>query len=212
MPLIDVPLNIRERRLPRDVAEFLKEADTRIQDFIAERKVRISGFVPSDFEPVFHALDAMAENELATGNTFCEWGSGFGVVAMLAALLEFECYGIEIEDSLVGASRKLAEDFDLPVDFVTGSLVPTGGEPIVEQLCSRDNVWLFSNTDDAYDQLGMAPNDFDVIYAFPWPGEEAVIAALFDEYAAVGALLLTFGHIEGVRVRRKVVRVKQNRY
>ena len=30
MPLIDVPLNIRERRLPRDVAEFLKEADTRI--------------------------------------------------------------------------------------------------------------------------------------------------------------------------------------
>lgn len=208
MPLIDVPLNIRERRLPHDVADFLAEADRRIHDFIAERKIRISGFVPSDFEPVFHALDALVENDLATGSTFCEWGSGFGVVAMLAALLEFECYGIEIEDSLVVGARMLAEDFDLPVDFVTGSMVPVGGESIVEQLCSGDNVWLTCTTDDAYQQLGMAPNDFDVIYAFPWPGEESVIAALFDEYAAMGALLLTFDHIEGVRVRRKVVRMK----
>ena len=207
MPLIEVPLNIRERRLPRDVADFLEEADARIRGFIEERQIRISGFVPSDFEPVFHALDAVVESDIACGDVFCEWGSGFGVVAMMAALLEFQAYGIEIEDSLVVGSRMLAEDFDLPVDIVTGSFVPSGGESIVEELCSGEGAWLTGTTDDAYSQLGLAPNDFDLIYAFPWPGEEAVIAALFDEFACVGALLLTFDHIEGVRVRRKVVRV-----
>lgn len=206
MPLIDIPLQIRERRLPRDVAEFLEEADDRIKTFIAERKIRITGFVPSDFEPVFHALEAVVENDIAAGDVFCEWGSGFGVVAMMASLLEFQSYGIEIEDSLVVGSRLLADDFDLPVEFVTGSFIPAGGEPIVDELCSGEDAWLTGISDGAYLELGLAPNDFDVIYAFPWPGEEHVIAALFDEFACMGALLLTFDHIEGVRIRRKVAR------
>jgi len=206
MALVDVRLNIRERRLPRDVAEFLDEANDRIRRYVEERKVRVSGFVPSDFEPVFQALHAVAEDGLACGDVFCEWGSGFGVVAMLAELLEFQTYGIEIEDSLVVGARQLAEEFDLPVDFVTGSFVPEGGERIVDELCSGTDSWLTGESDDAYQELGLSPNDFDVIYAFPWPGEENVIAGLFDEFCAVGSLLLTFDHLEGVRARRKVVR------
>lgn len=206
MPLTDVAVRIRERRLPREVQEFLEEADERIKAFIEERKIRISGFVPSDFEPVFHALETVVENDLASGDVFCEWGSGFGVVAMLASLLEFQAYGIEIEDSLVVGSRMLAEDFDLPVDFVTGSFIPRGGEAIVDELCTGPEAWLTSISDNAYDELGLEIRDFDVIYAFPWPGEEDVIAALFDEFAAMGALLLTFDHIEGVRIRRKVAK------
>lgn len=206
MALIDVPLHIRERRLPRDVAAFLAKANSEIEAFIVDRGIHISGFVPSDFEPVFHALDAVVKQDLACGKVFCEWGSGFGVVAMLAELLDFECYGIEIEDSLVDGARQLARDFHLNSDFVRGSFIPTGGELIVDQLCGKENVWLTSTTDDAYLELGLSPNDFDVIYAFPWPGEERVIATLFDEFCAVGSLLLTFDHIEGVRARRKVVR------
>ncbi|MEZ6127521.1 MAG: hypothetical protein R3C59_02405 [Planctomycetaceae bacterium] len=206
MALIDVPLHIRERRLPHDVAQFLQEANDRIRQFIEERQIRISGFVPSDFEPVYQALDAIVDNDLACGDVFCEWGSGFGVVAMLAELLEFQCYGIEIEDSLVTGARQLAREFDLTADFVRGSFIPAGGEAIVEQLCANEDAWLTPTTDDAYSQLGLSANDFDVIYAFPWPGEERVIATLFDEFCAVGSLLLTFDHIEGVRARRKVVR------
>ena len=206
MPLTDIPLHIRERRLPRDIAEFLTEADDRIKAFVEEREIRITGFVPSDFEPVYHALHAVVEDDLAAGDVFCEWGSGFGVVAMLAATLEFQAYGIEIEDSLVVGSRLLCDDFDLPVDFVTGSFIPGGGEPIVDELCSGTDAWLTGVSDNAYQELGLGPRDFDIIYAFPWPGEEHVIAALFDEFACMGALLLTFDHLEGVRVRRKVVR------
>lgn len=53
MALADVPLRIRERRLPQDIVEFLNEANARIRQFVEERKIRISGFVPSDFEPVY---------------------------------------------------------------------------------------------------------------------------------------------------------------
>lgn len=206
MTLVNLTLNVPERRLPRDIAEFLMEANQRIQDFVASRSVRISGFVPSDFEFVYGTLEAVADQRLAAGDVFCEWGSGFGVVAMLAAWLEFQASGIEIESSLVDAARELATDFDLPVDFVSGSFVPAGGETIVDQFCANEDAWLTNFVDDAYEQLGMSLSDFDVVYAFPWPGEEEVIAELFDEFAAVGSLLLTFDHLEGVRVRRKVVR------
>jgi hypothetical protein len=206
MPLVDVKLRCRQQRPPRDVADFLREANQRIEEFVAERRVRISGFVPSDFADVYAALEAVAEHGLATGDVFCEWGSGFGVVAMLAALLEFNATGIEVEQSLVDGARLLAEDFDLPVDFVCGSFVPRGGESIVEEFYGSDEAWLSSHADNAYAELGLSPLEFDVVYAFPWPGEEDVIAQLFDEFAAVGSLLLTFGQIEGVRARRKVVR------
>lgn len=206
MPLLDVRLNVRQRRPPRAIVDFLQEAGQRVEEFIANRPVRISGFVPSDFAEVYCVLEAVADQGLATGDVFCEWGSGFGVVAMMAALLEYQACGIEIERSLVDGARMLAEDFDLPVDFVHGSFVPPGGESIVEEFFGSEDSWLTSYADDAYARLGLSPLEFDVVYAFPWPGEEDVITELFDEFAAMGSLLLTYGQIEGVRVRRKVVR------
>ena len=206
MPLQDITLNIREGRIPADVQDFIDQAADSIEQFIANRSVRISGFVPSDFDRVYPALEAVAEQELAAGDVFCEWGSGFGVVTMLAAMLEFQAYGIEIERSLVEEARVLAEDFDLPVEFVAGSFVPAGGETLVEEAFNSDIAWLTSHADDAYPQLGLSLNDFDVIYAFPWPGEEEAVSALFDEFASVGALLLTFGQMDGVHARRKVIR------
>ena len=206
MALVDLKVMTREGRLPPEVDEFLDEANARVTDFIENGKLTITGFVPSDFDIVYHTLEAIAEDSIAPGNVFCEWGSGFGAIAMLAAMLEFQAYGIEIERSLVEEARILAEDFDLPVDFVAGSFIPRGGETIVEEQYTGEHSWLSSIADDAYPQLGMGPGDFDVVYAFPWPGEENVIASLFDEFASVGAILLTYGQIEGVRVRRKVVK------
>ena len=42
-----------------------------------------------------------------------------------------------------------------------------------------------------------------MIFAYPWPGDEEVVDALFLEFGAAGALLVTYHGIEGVRVRRK---------
>src|SRR2546423_1671474 len=76
----------------------------------------------------FGALQALAESALAPGGRFCEWGSGFGVVTCLAAMIGFDACGIEIEPDLVAAARRLAADFDLSAEFVCGSFVPRGGE------------------------------------------------------------------------------------
>lgn len=124
---LDLPTN--SAKVPRSVQSLLKEADRRIQCF--QRDCRVPGFVPSDFGKAYAALRSLAAAELAPGNIFCEWGSGFGVVTCIAAMLDFDAYGIEIESELVDASRQLAEDFDLSAEFVRGSFIPSGGEVIL---------------------------------------------------------------------------------
>ncbi len=210
MPLQDIDISINGLVLPDEVAAFLREADLRVSQFVKSSPIRITGFVPSDFATVYRSLRVIAEANLAPGTSLCEWGSGFGVVASLAAMLEFKACGIEIEKGLVDASRRLAEDFGLPVEFVHGGFIPQGAEADVEEAyanTSRDYFWLVTDADDAYGELGRGPDDFDIVFAYPWPGEECLIDSLFEKYAAEKALLLTYTDYDSVRLRRKVGRV-----
>jgi hypothetical protein len=207
MPLETIELEVAELILPSEVREFLDEADARIEQYYQNKTVRPTGFVPSDFVAVYHTLRAVVENNLSTGNSFCEWGSGFGVVASLAALLEFEAYGIEINDELVDASRDLAEDFELPVEFVAGSFVPRGGESVVDEAYAENGAEIFclvTESDNAYEELGQELDEFDMFFAYPWPGEESAYERLFENYAAEGALLLMYDKLSSVRILRQV--------
>ena len=85
MPLLDIDISINGSVLPDDVVAFLREADLRVSQFVRNSPIRITGFVPSDFVTVYHSLRAITEANLASGTSLCEWGSGFGVVASLAA-------------------------------------------------------------------------------------------------------------------------------
>jgi hypothetical protein len=98
---VDLSLPPGNLALPGEVRTFLREAERRIEQF--HREHHIPGFVPSDFARVYGALRALAAGDVAPGDRFCEWGSGFGVVACLAAILDFDTYGIEIESDLVDA-------------------------------------------------------------------------------------------------------------
>ncbi len=207
MPLVDIEISINGSVLPDDVVAFLREADLRVSQFVENNPVRVTGFVPSDFVAVYHTLRAISEANLAPGTSLCEWGSGFGVVASLAVMLGFKVCGIEIERGLVDASRSLADDFGLPVEFVHGSFIPRGAETYAEEVSADVNAecfWLVTDADDAYDELGLDPDDFDVVFAYPWPGEESVIVSLFEKYAAEEALLLMYNQYNSVRLRRKV--------
>src|SRR5262245_62800329 len=126
MPLVDLDLKSRPAPMPASVRQFLREADRRIEQFQATSKAH--AFVPSDHFSAFGALQSLAESALAPGGRFCEWGSGFGVVTCLAAMIGFDACGIEIEADLVDAARRLAEDFELSAEFVCGSFIPRGGE------------------------------------------------------------------------------------
>ncbi len=202
MPLVEIEITINGSVLPDDVVAFLREADARVSQFVRNRPNRVTGFVPSDFVTVYHALHAIAEANLAPGDFLCEWGSGFGVVASLAAMLEFKVCGIEIERDLVDASRTLAADFDLPVEFVHGSFIPAGAEAYTEH--NPESFWLVTDADDAYDDLGVDPEDFDVVFAYAWPDDESLIASLFEKYATEEALLLMYSQFNSVRLQRKV--------
>jgi hypothetical protein len=207
MPLVDVELTIDKAPIPGDVLRFLQDAEQRIELF--QRQSPVPGFVPSDFEGAFRVLRSLAATVLVPGTLFCEWGSGFGVVACLAAWLDFDAYGIEIEEELVSAARRLAADYELPVEFIRGSFIPTAA---LARLPSESSfAWLSTRESSAEDELGLSTSDFSVIFAYPWPDEEEMTEALFAKYAKLGAVLVTHHTCEGFRVRRKTWGKKRGR-
>jgi hypothetical protein len=200
VPLVELCLPGGGRGLPAEVRAFLREADRRIARFRSGRGV--PAFVPSDYRAAYAALRDLAAAEVAPGNLFCEWGSGFGVVACLAAILGFESCGIEIEGDLVDAARQLADDFDLPVDFNQGSFIPDAGA--ADLLGDAEFAWL-TTEGGCPGPASVSPDDFDVIFAYPWPDEEGLIEALFERHAAADEVLLTYHGGEDLRLRRKVI-------
>lgn len=206
--LVAVDLPEQSFVLPRRVTDLLADADERIERFhFDHREAPLPGFVPSDFVAAHHALCAINDGGLSPGHRFAEWGSGLGVVTCLAGLVGFDSVGIEIERDLVVEAERLADDHAIEVEFVCGSYVPYGGDDVLDAHAGdldREVTWLRSDGDDAYDLLGLDADDFDLVFAYPWPGEEGVVFDLFAEFAAVGALLLTHHGEEGMRLQRKV--------
>lgn len=200
MALRDVELVIDDDPLPERVAEFLAESDRRIDAFRNDHV--IPGFVPSDYARAYGSLRAAARTGVAPGRAFCEWGSGFGVVACVAEMVGFDAVGIEVESRLVEHARQLASDYQLRARFVRGSFIPDGADAFADT--EGEVSWLNPETGSGEAELGLEINDFDVIYAYPWPGEEHVIIRLFEHYAAVGSLLMTYQGQNGVRVQRKL--------
>lgn len=190
MPLQRLTPPIDTEPLPAVVTLFLEEAIRRVEQFQYEQC--IPGFVPSHFPSVFRVLKLLAGCSNLRGPRFCEWGSGFGVVTCLAAMLNYEAVGIEQEPELVEHAQKLAEDFGLPVSFVCGSFLPD----------------ITTSTSDgelsAYDQLGLAPAELDVIFVYPWPDERGETQDLFEEIGGIGSLFVMFHGGEEVSVHKKV--------
>jgi hypothetical protein len=198
MALSDLPLAPAAARPPVEVRRFLREGERRIRRF--QRLRWVPAFAGSDFVPVYAALRAVEAAGGLTGRWFCEWGSGLGVVSCLAAMLGLEAWGIEAEATLVRASRRLAGDFGLPVEFVHGSYVPAGAEAGLTR--GRDFAWLSRDGRSAYEAMGLGLEEFDLVFAYPWPDEEALIAELFEGHARAGAMLLSY-HADGdLRLRR----------
>lgn len=203
MAVTEVDVRLDAVEVPPEVDRLIARASARVDRFIDERlDDPIPGFVPSDFPAVYRTLTAIRQSWMAPGNAFLEWGSGLGIVAMLAAHLGFHAQGIEIEGPLVDEARVLADDLGLPVEFHHGSFVPEGGEDLVPPM--GEFAWLDTDGESAYESMGLDVEDFDVIFAYPWPGEEDTLIDLFDRYAATGALLVTYQGRDDVHERRKV--------
>ena len=203
MPLVEVSLKPSATPPDAATAAFLKDAQGRIDAFFEARwQDPIVGFVPSDFAAVWRTLAAVAEQSLVRGRRFCEWGCGFAVVAGLAARLGFDAHGIEIERDLVDEARRLLDAHGLAVKLACGSFIPAGGDALAE--IKAEMAWLLTGGPDGHALLGVDADEWDVVFAYPWPGEEHVVERIFERYVADGALLVTHRADKGTRVQRKV--------
>jgi hypothetical protein len=154
-------------------------------------------FVAADYECVLHALVALR----GPGQRFLEWGSATGVITIMADLLGFEAYGIELDRELVGIARGLAERYDSGARFAVGSFLPAGYR--WRPSTGDGRLGTIGDGVSAYPELGHPLEDFDLVYAYPWSGEEPLMLDVMRCYGGKGARLLLHGDAApGVRVYR----------
>ena len=153
-------------------------------------------FVASDYRAVYHTLAGMQ----GQAETVLEWGSGLGVVAIMAARLGFEAYGIEIEPELIDLACELADKYDADVEFVQGSYVPDD-YTVDPELIDGDFRTSFDD-EAAYGQLDMELRDFDIVFVYPWPNERALHQDIMRRCGGSHSLFVAFDVREGVTIER----------
>ena len=157
-----------------------------------QAKTEFGSYVSADYDQVFESL-----SELRSQTTsFLEFGSGLGIVTILASRLGFDAYGIEAEAELVDYSRQYAEDYAPDAIFATGSFIPDDFE--WNPGAGDESVRTFIDVADAYSELDMQLQDFDLIYAYPWPTEHELYWNVLRQFARPDALFLTYDAREGI--------------
>jgi hypothetical protein len=204
MPLVPFEIEPVRAPLPAAASMFLVAAQARLDAWFARPEhCGGVGFVPSDYELVWRTLAALRRDQ-PDARHLLEWGSGFGVVVGLGAMLGFEASGIEIDRSLAAASRELLTVHRLRATIAEGSFVPDG-QVASERLADFETRTVLG-APDGYDELEADLHDFDVVFAYPWPTEEELYCDVFVRGADHGAALLTYSVAEGMRAYRKVGR------
>lgn len=189
-PDVDDALRARLGELCAAGWEFFERFDREV------REREFHPFVASEYEVVRDALLA----HRAPGLRFLELGSASGVITIMADLLGFEACGIELDSSLVATSRTLAARFGSNARFVAGSFFPAGYS---YHAASGDvRTGTLGEGTSGYLELGRALDDFDVVFGYPWGGEEPVLLDLMKRYGSPDALLLMHGVNDGVKAWR----------
>lgn len=175
-----------------EFAALWEEAD-RIWDH-RRNEPAFHGYVSADYLSIYEML---LEHRSGTSNLL-EWGSGLGVVTIMASRMGLEAYGIEAEPGLVELSRTLAEKYAPKAVFAEGSFIPDDFEwnPSDGEDVDRTEV----DSPAAYYLLDMEIRDFDIVYAYPWPDEHQFFHAIFQQYGRPDARFATYDSREGLQL------------
>lgn len=157
-------------------------------------------FVAADYGRVVDTLIALRR----PGLRFLEWGSATGVITIAADLIGYEAYGIELDAGLVDLARDLAARFDSSATFAAASFLPAGYRWRARNGDGRTGT--IGTGDSGYPILQHPLEDFDVVYGFPWPGEEPMMHDLMRHFGGQDARLVLHGGDEGIRVFHRGVR------
>ena len=189
-PPLNSDLLIRLKELCHEGWEIWSRFDVRV------RRESFHPFVAAEYEDVLATLISVR----APGRRFLEWGSATGVITIMADLLGFEAYGIELDADLVGEARGLADAWGSRARFAAGSLLPTGYR--FRGSGAGGRLGTIGEGTSGYLELGRPLEDFDVVYGFPWSGEEAMMLDLMRRYGRSDALLLLNTGDDGMTMYR----------
>jgi len=181
-------------RLDRRIDALLREGAEAWRDYCQRRSGEFHRVIPAD-----HALAVeVLRRESARANTFLELGSATGVITILADMLGMEAHGIEIEPDLVDFAEDLAETHDSGAEFTLGSFVPEEYRDEVELL--ESDYLTPTEGADAYGEMGLEIADFDLVYAYPWPGEEDWLIEMVRRFGGPRTRLLIYTVRDGFEV------------
>ena len=85
--------------------------------------------------------------------------------------------------------------------FFCGSFIPR--ETLDDLDVDRDIRNVTIEEDEVYREVGLGREDYDLFFAFPWPGEQSFFEQVFEKWVASGALLLTYRGRDGMQLQRK---------
>ncbi|MDR0994007.1 MAG: hypothetical protein LBN38_05525 [Verrucomicrobiota bacterium] len=181
-PLLErvvVPLEAGDLPVPPFVDCFIHDAEERAEMYGAS--AGNGRFLPGDYRYAFQLLQWLLRSRMRKkGDAFLEWGSGQGMVTILATILGYTALGVEVDENLVMESRLLAARYDTLAKFEHGTY---------DERVPDLDVFTAENQ--------------DVVYVYPWPGEEAFFLQLFEETAPAGAYLMMCLGPEDIRLYRK---------
>lgn len=163
---------------------------------IEVREREFHPFVAADYDVVLQALIPHCR----PGLRFLEWGSASGVITIMADLLGLDASGIELDADLVSVARRLAVTHASSARFVAGSFLPAGYEWRPEHGDGR--IATIGEGPSAYRELGLSLDEFDIVFGYPWGGEEPMMLDLMRAYGSDSATLLLHTVNDGVRAYR----------
>ena len=208
MALHEIQLTLANGALEKELQQIIQLGAERTQTFHdSNRDHPIKGFHSSDFEEACRWLVSLkAQPEFRESRpTFCEWGSGLGIVSLLAEKTGYQATAIELEFRLHQEAIRIHEKFDSHCQCIHGSFIPDKISATA-RLClpeSSESMWLGLDGPAAYSRIDSSVDSFDVIYAYPLPGESDFVMELFDVAAKREAFLLTFHGAADFRLHQK---------
>lgn len=198
---IQIPSSVDTTPIPAEMATRIKSALGEIETFQDRWDCpQIEQFVAADYPLVYQCLNWTLQSQPLLGQRFLEWGSGFSIVSAIAAEIGLNAFGIEAEPDLLAMGRKTIQTWNVSVELVEGNFLPPGAAELSDDPMLPS---LSHDVADAYEKIGLDLDDFALVYAYPWPGEDDFHEFVFDRYAASGALLMLFCGPNDVRLWRK---------
>lgn len=198
---IQIPSIVDRTEIPDPIESGLRSCESRIEAF-QDRwdQPQIEQFVAADYRLVFQSLNWAVHNQPMIGRRFLEWGCGFAVVSVLAECLALNAIGIEAESVLLEQGHRTVADWQSKAELVHGNFLPPGSEDLADDPTLPS---IGHEIGSAYQSIGLDLDDFAIVYAYPWPGEDDFHERVFDRHGAAGALLMLFCGPNDVRLWRK---------